>query len=54
MLDLYSQGLNATTMTELSIILALHGPSGSVEHKRCGRRRLPLAAAWCYHGLSAT
>ena len=25
MLDLYSQGINATVMTELSIILALHG-----------------------------
>ena len=25
MLDLYSQGLNATTITELSIVLALHG-----------------------------
>lgn len=29
MLDLYSQGLNATTMTELSIILALHGRSAN-------------------------
>ena len=35
MLDLYSQGINATVMTELSIILALHGARQSVPAPPC-------------------
>jgi hypothetical protein len=34
MLDLYSHGLNATTMTELSVTLALHGPSTRLHNER--------------------
>jgi hypothetical protein len=49
MLDLYSQGLNATTMTELSIILALHGPPAQAGTRRLLQPPLlPLLAAGCW------
>jgi hypothetical protein len=56
MLDLYSQGLNATTMTELSIILALHGPPAQLARAACCSRRCShcwLLAAGCWRLLAA-